>query len=178
MPRKNERDLPVSKQSVNAVQSCPSNRVKDSVMDAALSHQAATPVTPASKTSETILTPTSEGFDFEALERRIMEEADELTPELLPRLLMQLLKRDSLVYCTRHMSKLFPYIRAQIFLTRAKRNYYRDDWVHPCTRSAEAFGITSAPVSTERLYQMALEQRNRLRQEYRSTPCVCFKQHR
>jgi len=112
-------------------------------------------------------------LDFAALEAEVMREADELTPGLLPRLLLELLKRDSLVHCDRHSSKLFHYIRAQIFLTRAKRNYYRDDWV-----SAADYGINSTKVSTETLYRMALEQRNKVRQEYRSTPCVCFQQHR
>jgi len=125
-------------------------------------------------------TPTlsSEPFDLDALEREVMRRADSMTPELLPRLLMALLKRDSLVYCERHMTKLFPYIRAQISLTRARRNYYRDDWVQPCSQDASLYGIVSSPVSTERLYKMALEHRDRVRQEYRSTPCVCFQPHR
>lgn len=121
----------------------------------------------------------SEVIDFDAFEREVMRQADELTPDLLPRLLMKLLKRDSLVFCERHMTKLFPYIRAQIFLTRARRNYYRDELWSPGPQHAGCdFGITSAMLGPETLYHMALEQRDKIRREYRSTPCVCFKQHR
>lgn len=124
-------------------------------------------------------------FDFDAFEREIMRQADELTPELLPRLLMMLLKRDSLVHCPRHMTKLFPYVRAQIALTRAKRNYYRDAEWRPnadvgsnITHAGCDFGIVSTKLGPETLYFMALEHRDRVRREYRSTPCVCFQQHR
>jgi hypothetical protein len=111
-------------------------------------------------------------LDFDAFEREIMAKANELTPELLPRLLIQLLKRDSLVHCERHMNLLFPYIRAQITLTWAKRNYYRyGEWM-------PVDGINSSKMGPETTYKLALERRDAIRRQYRSTPCVCFKQHR
>lgn len=116
--------------------------------------------------------PSSETLDFEAFEREVLRQANELTPELLPRLLLQLLKRDSLVFCERHMKLLFPYIRAQITLTWAKRNYYRDGEWTPVE------GITSAKMGPETTYRLALERRDAVRREYRSTPCDCFKRHR
>jgi len=119
-----------------------------------------------------IQTLSSESLDFEAFEREIMRQADELTPELLPRLLIQLLKRDSLVFCKRHMELLFPYVRAQITLTWAKRNYYRyGEWM-------PTDGINSSTVGPETAYKLALERRDTIRRQYRSTPCDCFKQHR
>jgi len=116
----------------------------------------------------------SEAFDFEAFEREIMRQADELTPELLPRLLIQLLKRDSLVFCERHMKHLFPYVRAQIALTRAKRNFYRyDDWGPSLHRSSN-----NSEMDAETALRMARIERDNIRRIYRSTPCVCFQQHR
>jgi hypothetical protein len=125
-------------------------------------------------------TPTSEGFDFDALEREVMRRADELTPELLPRLLMQLLKRDSLVFCERHMKHLFPYIRCQIALTKAKRSYYRD-WTPPCSMQAAPPPVHNGVQysdHSEMAYRMAEIARDNARKLYRSTPCVCFKSHR
>lgn len=121
-------------------------------------------------------TPSSEDdFDFDAFEREVMKQADALTPELLPRLLLQLLKRDSLVFCERHMQLLFPYVRAQIALTRARRNYYRWSdihWPSPCHAGTV---IESMPETNLRMATIA---RDNARQAYRSKPCVCFKQHR
>ena len=124
------------------------------------------------KSNTMIPTPSSEALDFEAFEREVMRQANELTPELLPRLLMQLLKRDSLVFCDRHMRLLFPYIRAQINLTRAKRNYYRYGETWPVE------GINSDKVGPDLALQLATDTRNVIRQQYRATPCVCFQQHR
>jgi hypothetical protein len=122
----------------------------------------------------------SETFDFEALEREVMKQADALTPELLPRLLRQLLKRDSLVFCDRHMRLLFPYIRAQINLTRAKRNYYHygETWPELPQRLLPIDGINSAQLGPDHTLQLATETRDAIRKQYRATPCVCFKQHR
>ena len=129
---------------------------------------------------ERTLTPSSEAFDLDEFDREVMRLADAELPELLPRLLMQLLKRDSLVHCERHMVLLFPYVRAQIALTRAKRNYYRD-WVSPCAMQSTMppvhNGILYADMP-EMMYRMAEIARDNARRSYRSTPCVCFKQHR
>jgi hypothetical protein len=124
---------------------------------------------------------TSETFDLDAFDREVMRQADALTPELLPRLLMQLLKRDSLVFCERHMKQLFPYIRAQIALTKAKRNYYRyGEWhVLPVKDTPPPVhnGVMYADMP-EMAYRLAEITRDNARRAYRSTPCVCFQTHR
>lgn len=109
------------------------------------------------------------------LEAEVQRLADEATPDLLPRLLRLFLHGDrpGLVTCERHSQHLFPYVRAQIFLTRAKRNYYRDDWYPPCTHRSVKHGP-----DVEEIYRVALKHRNEIRQTYRSTPCTCWVPHR
>lgn len=110
--------------------------------------------------------------DLDALVQKLTDEA---TPELLPRLLKIFLHDDrpGLVTCERHMVRLFPYVRAQILLTRAKRNYYRDDswaYLHRCA--------TSSKEPSEVVYIRALNARDEARKIYRSTPCTCWVQKR
>lgn len=81
--------------------------------------------------------------------------------------------RPGLVTCERHAKLLFPYVAAQIFLTRAKRNYYKDDWIPPCTHRSVNFGP-----DTEKIYHQALVRRDEIRNIYRSTPCTCWVKHR
>lgn len=110
-------------------------------------------------------------MNLEELEKEVERRADDLTPELLPQLLERLLARDGLVQCERHEHHLFSYVRAQITLTRAKRNYYRDDG--PCTGYYPSSSATS-----EIVYLSALKRRDEIRQTYRSKPCTCWVQHR
>lgn len=128
---------------------------------------------------------------FEQLEAEVQQLVDEATPDLLPMLLKIFLKDDrpGLVTCERHTQKLFPYVRAQINLTRAKRNYYRDDnWWGPCTHRSlprdtpspyhagtEHFSTQLGP---EESYRQATITRDNIRQIYRSTPCTCWVPHR
>ena len=111
---------------------------------------------------------------LEHIDAEVKRLADEATPELLPMLYKIFVSDDrpGLVTCERHMKHLFPYVRAQIFLTRAKRNYYREDWSPPC---GVALG---APTSAEAIYASALRHRDELRVTYRSTPCTCRVKHR
>lgn len=109
-------------------------------------------------------------MNLEELEKEVERRADDLTPELLPQLLERLLARDGLVQCERHEHHLFSYVRAQITLTRAKRNY-RDDG--PCTGYYPSSSATS-----EIVYLSALKRRDEIRQTYRSKPCTCWVQHR
>ncbi len=95
------------------------------------------------------------------LEREVLERADELTPELLPAVLERMLARDGLVACDRHMFLLGPYVRAQIQLSRAKRNYYDFDYE-----------------GAKNIYIHALEIRDVARAKYRGTPCNCWATHR
>jgi len=109
------------------------------------------------------------------LEAEVKRLVDEATPELLPRLLKLFLSNDrpGLVTCERHAKHLFPYIAAQITLTRAKRNFYRDDWSPPCTHRSVTFGD-----KTEEFYIWALKRRDEIRTTYRATPCTCWVPHR
>ena len=104
------------------------------------------------------------------LELEVQRLADELTPELLPRLMKRLLQRDALVHCERHDGLLYPYVRAQIALTRAKRNYYRyGDFFTPCDAGEKA---------SHRTFILALTHRDEVRDLYRSKPCTCYVSHR
>lgn len=112
---------------------------------------------------------------LEELDAEVQRLADEATPDLLPMLLKIFMSDDrpGLMTCERHMKYLFPYVRAQINLTRAKRNYYSDNWTPPCThRSVEH---SSQP---ENAYNFALTTRDEIRRTYRSTPCTCWVTHR
>ena len=114
-------------------------------------------------------------LNLEALDAEVSRLVDEATPELLPMLLQIFLRDDrpGLLTCERHTQHLFPYVRAQINLTRAKRNYYRDDWTPPCThRSVEH---SSDP---EKAYDHAHRVRDEIRAKYRATPCTCWVPHR
>jgi len=109
-----------------------------------------------------------------ALDAEVQQLADELTPELLPLLLERMLKRDSLTICERHDKLLFPYVRAQISLTRARRNYY-NDYVPP---GPCHLGIFAEQNSTEAIFHRAQADRDQIRSLYRSTRCTCWVQHR
>lgn len=114
---------------------------------------------------------------LDALDADVQRLVDEATPDLLPMLLKIFLKDDrpGLVTCVRHSHHLFPYVRAQIDLTRAKRHYYRWSDVHwpgPC------HGGVVHEDPTEAAYHRALRIRDEVRQTYRSTPCTCWVQHR
>ena len=112
---------------------------------------------------------------LEQLDSEVKKLADEATPDLLPMLLKIFLKDDrpGLMTCERHTHHLFSYIRAQINLTRAKRNYYRDDWSPPCSHHRDEHAL-----GPEIIYHGALTTRNSIQQTYRSTPCTCWVQHR
>lgn len=100
---------------------------------------------------------------LQSLEDEVKRRADEATPELLPALLEKLSSslRHGLIGCARHGKLLAPYIAAQIELTRAKRrsNNYCDN-------------------ASYKHYYIALEARDQVRRNYRSTPCSCWVQHR
>ncbi len=95
------------------------------------------------------------------IEREVRERCDELTPDLLPLVFKRMIARDGMVACERHMTLLGPYVRAQIHLGRAKRNYFEWDY-----EGAKA------------IYEHALEIRNAARVKYRGTPCTCWATHR
>lgn len=99
------------------------------------------------------------------LEAEVHVVADAAIAELLPRLLTQLLERDALSPCKRHDVLLAPYVQAQILFTRAKRNSEAPD---------RGYGT----LNTEADYQQALERRDKIRAEYRATPCSCWEKHR
>lgn len=111
------------------------------------------------------------------LDAEVATLADEATPELLVRLLTAFLHEDrpGLVTCERHSHHLFPYVRAQINLTRAKRNYYRwadHHWPPICHAGTV---VESMPETNLRMAEIA---RDNIRKTYRSTPCTCWVQHR
>lgn len=115
-------------------------------------------------------------LSLEALDAEVARLADEATPDLLPMLLKIFLKDDrpGLVTCERHMQHLFPYVRAQIALTRAKRNYYHyGDYTSPCSHG----GDSRVDLSAEAL-RRATNIRDDIRKTYRSTPCTCWVTHR
>ncbi len=112
-------------------------------------------------------------MNLEELEKEVERRVDDLTPELLPQLLERFLARDGLVTCERHEYHLFSYVRAQITLTRAKRNYYRDGDTTPSTGYYPTGRDTS-----EVVYLSALRNRDELRKVYRSKPCTCWVRHR
>ena len=105
---------------------------------------------------------------IETLEADVSKLVDEATPDLLPMLLKIFIKDDrpGLVTCERHTKLLFHYIRAQINLTRARRNYY-NHW--------EGCDLDAAVTSH---YHNALVRRDEIRIIYRSTPCTCWVKHR
>ena len=106
------------------------------------------------------------------LESEVQRRADELTPELLPRLLRRLMQRDSIVTCDRHDKLLFSYVHAQINLTRIKRRcYYYDDVCYPGYFPGES-------LTPMEIHKKLLEARDKIRLEYRSTPCTCWVRHR
>lgn len=111
-------------------------------------------------------------MNLEELEKEVERRVDDLTPELLPQLLERLLARDGLVQCERHGAILYQYIAAQITLTRAKRNYFRDDV------SWSGYYPNAMPQGVADLYHFALNRRDQIRKEYRSKPCTCWVQHR
>lgn len=96
---------------------------------------------------------------LEKLESDIQQRVDELTPELLPRVLEVFLARDSLVGCARHSELLGDYVRSQIALTKAKRYFARGD------TNADGF-------------LQALLKRDKVQKIYRDTPCTCWVSHR
>jgi hypothetical protein len=104
------------------------------------------------------------------IDAEVQRLANEMTPELLPRLLAQLLKRDALDFCERHQRLLFPYVRAQIKLTHAKRNFYRYDNFHAACDAGERASYAA--------FCTAKGERDRIRDQYRSTPCTCYVHHR
>jgi hypothetical protein len=112
-------------------------------------------------------------MNLEELEKEVKRRADDLTPELLPQLLERLLAREGLVQCERHEHHLLAYVRAQITLTRAKRNYCCDS---DCVPSMGYY--PSAKDTNEMVYLAALKRRDEIRQTYRSKPCTCWVQHR
>jgi hypothetical protein len=93
------------------------------------------------------------------LDREVKERCDELTPELLPMLLRRMVAREGLTPCERHEQLLFPYVRAQIALGKAKRAYYEYD-------------------GPKDHYDHSLEIRNAARARYRAFPCTCWLTHR
>lgn len=105
------------------------------------------------------------------IDAEVMRQADELTPDLLPRLLKILLKRDSLSTCERHDVHLFPYIRAQINLTRVKRQYYHSAGGYDCLSHGMRDPYADA------LYRATII-RDNIRKTYRATPCTCWVHHR
>lgn len=98
---------------------------------------------------------------LEEVDREVKRRADELTPELLPLLFKRLVERDGVVPCERHLTLIGPYVRAQIHLSKAKRNYYEFDYE-----------------GSKAIYEHALEIRNAARAKYRGTPCTCWVTHR
>ena len=104
---------------------------------------------------------------LQAITAAVKVRADERTCELLPMLMSRLASRDGLTSCRRHDTLLYPYVEAQISLTRAKRVYNYDHWQWSRSRAdseeqAQAFMLK------------AEESRDKIRQEYRSTPCTCW----
>lgn len=110
---------------------------------------------------------------LDELDAEVQRLADEATPELLVRLLRTFLSGDrpGLITCERHSMHLFPYVRAQIDLTRAKRNYYRWADVH-----WPGDGLSRS--RQEETYDSAVIRRDQIRKTYRSTPCTCWVPHR
>lgn len=105
------------------------------------------------------------------LDAEVQRRADELTPELLPRLLKRLMSRDSLVFCDRHDRLLFPYVCAQVTLTRMKRRDYYDD--------VKLTGYFPGEALTPfQILERSTAARDKIRLEYRSTPCTCWVRHR
>lgn len=100
---------------------------------------------------------------IDALLVDVQRLADEATPDILPRLLKILLSDDrpGLAGCCRHRVRLYPYIKAQITLTRAKRAFSNADHVY-----------THDPVRTN--FERAVTERDVARRLYRDTPCTCW----
>jgi len=111
-------------------------------------------------------------MNLEELEKEVERRVDDLTPELLPQLLERFLARDGLVRCERHDNLLLSYVRAQITLTRAKRNYNRYDTL-PSTGY-----YPNSKDTCEMVYLSAIRRRDEIRKIYRSKPCTCWVQHR
>lgn len=113
---------------------------------------------------------------LDELDAEVQRLADEATPELLVRLLRTFLSGDrpGLITCERHSMHLFPYVRAQIDLTRAKRNYYRWADIH-WPPGCHMGGQKSLQ---EAAYDSAVIRRDQIRKTYRSTPCTCWVPHR
>lgn len=114
---------------------------------------------------------------LDQLDAEVQALVDEATPDLLPMLLKIFLKdeRPGLITCIRHTHYLFPYVRAQINLTRAKRDYYRwsdHHWPPVCHAGTS---IESMPETNFRMAEVA---RDNARQRYRSEPCTCWVTHR
>lgn len=108
---------------------------------------------------------------IEELLAEVQGLADDRMDELLPLLLAQLVEREGLHPCRRHNDLLVPYIRAQIWLTRAKRNYYRWDGCYT-SRPLER------PQTPETVMVAAETTRDAARRIYRAEPCTCWVPHR
>lgn len=105
---------------------------------------------------------------LEELDAEIQREANALTSELLPRLFQRLLQRDGLLSCERHSERLLPYVRAQINLTRAKRIHYQENAWETLSLGPMTLDHTYASLSR------AQDHRDKVRAQYRSTPCTCW----
>jgi hypothetical protein len=87
----------------------------------------------------------------------VQRRADDRTADLLPAVMQNMLKRNSLHGCVRHDVYLSPYVEAQILLTRANRYFH---W-HDTDRAL-------------RNYVRARANREEARRKYRATPCTCW----
>lgn len=97
----------------------------------------------------------------------VNERADDRTAELLPMLMARMAARDSLTGCVRCEQLLYPYVDAQIKLTRAKRVYNCDLWQWS----------RYTPSTEEQAYKAffrAEKIRDEARTKYRSTDCTCW----
>ena len=113
-------------------------------------------------------------MNAQELEAEIAKRVEDMTPELLPQLLERFLVRQGLVECARHGQKLLSYVRAQIALTRAKRNNIPNH-NSDCTTG---YYPSEIPQIISDHYNFALKHRNDIRKDYRSTPCTCWVRHR
>jgi hypothetical protein len=98
---------------------------------------------------------------LEEIEREVRERCDDMMPELLPLVFTRMIERNGMIPCERHTTLIGPYVRAQIQLSRAKRNYYDFDYE-----------------GSKAVYQHALELRDVARARYRGVSCNCWLAHR
>lgn len=97
-------------------------------------------------------------INMQEVNAEVERRARERMADLFPLLIEKIGKRSSFAGCRKHDVLRGLYVSAQVEVTRAKRHYRNSG---------------SSPSGDSRLNR-ALDERDKIQKEYRSTPCTCW----